>query len=73
MAPDKVYSLSGYPVRIGYKHCYYKSSTEIENQDKKFDQDLKKLDTEHNALQTEYESLKSVIDKNVDRSFKAFS
>lgn len=45
----------------------------IEEKDKKYDQDLKKLDTEHNALQTEYESLKSVIDKNVERSFKAFS
>ena len=52
---------------------YKNTTTEIENQDKKFDQDLKKLDTEHNALQTEYEALKSVIDKNVDRSFKAFS
>ena len=40
---------------------------------KKYDQDLKKLDTQHNALQTEYESLKNVIDKNVERSFKAFS
>lgn len=46
---------------------------EIQNEDKKFDQDLKKLDTEHSALQTEYESVKSVIDKNVERSFKAFS
>lgn len=52
---------------------YKNTTTEIENQDKKYDQDLKKLDTEHNALQTEYESLKSVIDKNVERSFKAFS
>ena len=52
---------------------YKNTTTEIENKDKKYDQDLKKLDTEHNALQTEYESLKNVIDKNVDRSFKAFS
>lgn len=52
---------------------YKNTTTEIENQDKKYDQDLKKLDSEHNALQTEYESLKSVIDKNVERSFKAFS
>ena len=52
---------------------YKNTTTEIENQDKKYDQDLKKLDTEHSALQTEYESLKSVIDKNVERSFKAFS
>ena len=47
--------------------------TEIENKDKKYDQDLKKLDAEHTALQTEYESVKNVIDKNVERSFKAFS
>ena len=52
---------------------YKNALTEIENQDKKYDQDLKKLDTEHTALQTEYESVKSVIDKNVERSFKAFS
>ena len=52
---------------------YKNATTEIENKDKKYDQNLKKLDTEHNALQTEYESLKNVIDKNVERSFKAFS
>ncbi len=52
---------------------YKKRITEIENQDKKYDQDLKKLDNEHNALQTEYESIKEVISKNVERSFKAFS
>jgi len=52
---------------------YKKEITEIENKDKKYDQDLKKLDTEHNALQTEYESIKEVISKNTERSFKAFS
>ena len=52
---------------------YKKRITEIENQDTKFDQDLKKLDTEHAALQTEYESIKEVLAKNVERSFKAFS
>ena len=52
---------------------YKKTITEIENKDNKYDQDLKKLDTEHTALQTEYDSIKEVISKNVDRSFKAFS
>ncbi len=52
---------------------YKNTITEIENQDKKYDQDLKKLDSQHSALQTEYDSIKSVIDKNVERSFKAFS
>ena len=52
---------------------YTKKLNEIEAKDKKYDNDLKKLDTEHNALQTEYDSVKSVIEKNVERSFKAFS
>ena len=52
---------------------YKKEVTEIESKDKKYDQDLKKLDTEHSALQTEYESIKEVITKNTERSFKAFS
>lgn len=47
--------------------------TDLENQDKKFDMNLKRLDTEHNALQTEYESMKTIIDKNIETSFKAFS
>ena len=52
---------------------YNQKLREIESKDKKYDNDLKKLDTEHNALQTEYESVKSVIEKNTERSFKAFS
>ena len=61
-------------VAIALAEVKYKNkTTEIQNEDKKFDQELKKLDTEHSALQTEYESVKEVISKNVDRSFKAFS
>ena len=52
---------------------YKEALSEIEQKDKKFDQDLKKLDSLHNALQTEYDSLKGIIEKNVERSFKAFS
>lgn len=52
---------------------YKNKINEIENKDKKFDQDLKKLDTEHSALQTEYESIKEAMNKNIERSFKAFS
>lgn len=46
---------------------------EIEQKDNQFDLELKKLDTEHNALQTEYDSVKSVIDKNVEKTFNIFS
>ena len=52
---------------------YTKKLNEIQAKDKKYDTDIKKLDTEHTALQTEYDSIKEVISKNVDRSFKAFS
>ena len=52
---------------------YNQDMSDLESQDKKFDLELKKLDTEHNALQTEYDSVKSVVDKNVESTFKIFS
>ena len=45
---------------------------QIESKDKKFDLNLKQIDTEHLAIQTEVDSVKKVIDKNIERSFKAF-
>lgn len=61
-------------VKIAIAEVKYKNTLkEIENKDKKYDQDLKKLETEHTALQTEYDSVKEVVSKNVERSFKAFS
>lgn len=41
-------------------------------QDKIYDLKLKNIDTEHNACQTEIDSVKKVIDKNIERSFKIF-
>ena len=52
---------------------YTRKLNEIEAEDKKYDNEIKKLDTEHTALKTEYESIKELISKNTDRSFKAFS
>lgn len=52
---------------------YTQDMADLENKDKKLDLELKKLDTEHNALQTEYDSVKSVVDKNVESTFKIFS
>lgn len=52
---------------------YTRAQQEIEAKDKQFDNDLKLLDTEHNALQTEYDSIKNVISKNIERTFKTFS
>ncbi len=52
---------------------YNKAMNNIENKDKRFDMELKNIDTEHNSLQQEYDSIKSVIDKNIERSFKIYS
>ncbi len=52
---------------------YEQALKDIEAKDKQIDVQMKKLDTEHNALQTEYESIKGVIQKNVERTFKVFS
>ena len=34
--------------------------------------ELKQVETQHQAAQVEYESVKKVIDKNIERSFKTF-
>lgn len=58
--------------RAMIKAKYDADLTKIQNTDKKFDLDLKQIDTEHNAIQTEFDSVKSVISKNIERSFKTF-
>lgn len=52
---------------------YKMDMADAEQKDNRFDLELKKLDTEHNALQTEYDSVKSVIEKNVEKTFNIFS
>lgn len=52
---------------------YTQDMADLESKDNKLDLELKKLDTEHTALQTEYDSIKAVVDKNVESSFKIFS
>ena len=66
-----------------YKYQTYLYQQEMENinaqtsviqaQDKKLELRLKQLDTEQSAISTEMESISSVIDKNVDDSFKTFA
>ncbi len=51
---------------------YKQDSLEIQQQDKLYDLSLKTIDTEHNAVQTEIDSVKKVIDKNIEKSFKIF-
>ncbi len=52
---------------------YKAAMNKIENKDKRYDLELKNIDTEHNSLQVEYESIKTAIDKNIERTFKLYS
>lgn len=52
---------------------YEQTVKDIEAKDKQYDNVLKRLDTEHSALQTEYDSVKTVIDKQVERHLKLYS
>lgn len=45
----------------------------IQSQDKKLELKLQDLDTQQKALSTESESVKKVIDKNIETSFKTFA
>lgn len=49
---------------------YNRAMKDIDAKDSMYDIQLKNIDTEHTALQTEYDSVKSVISKNIDRTFK---
>lgn len=45
----------------------------VESQDKKLELKLQNLDTQQQAITTEMDSVKKVIDKNIEQSFKAFA
>lgn len=49
---------------------YNRAMKDIEAKDNIYDIELKNIDTEHTSLQTEYESIKGVITKNIERTFK---
>ncbi len=51
---------------------YNKGMEEIQAKDKRYELDQKKIDTQYNAYLQEEESIKSVLNKNVERSFKTF-
>ena len=51
---------------------YQRQTAEINAKDEKYQRQLSLLDSEHNAIQTEYESVKTAMNKNIERSFKAF-
>lgn len=52
---------------------YNATMTEIQHEDKKYDLQLDRIDTEHSAVQTEIDAVKSIVGKNIERSYKTFS
>lgn len=53
--------------------AYEAGMAEVEAKDNKFDLQLNNINTEHSSVQTEIDSVKKVLDKNIDRSFKIFN
>ncbi len=49
---------------------YTRAMNDIKQKDSLYDLQLKNIDTEHSALQTEYDSIRTVMNKNIDRTMK---
>lgn len=54
-------------------NSYNAQEAYFQQQDKILEMQLKNLDTQHQAVQTEIDSVKKVIEKNVDGTFKTFA
>ncbi len=52
---------------------YEKAVEDIDAKETKLDLQLNRIDAQHNALKTEYDSVKQIVSKNIDRSFKTFN
>ena len=52
---------------------YESRTTVLANQDKLLDLELNKIETQHKAIETEYDSVKKVIQKNIEKSYKIFA
>lgn len=51
---------------------YETTTAKIKSKEQRLDLELKQIDTEHTAVQTEMDSVKKVMDKNIERTFKIF-
>lgn len=52
---------------------YEYKSLVIQNQDKQLDVELKQVETQQKACDNEIDSVKKILDKNIERSFKTFA
>ena len=51
---------------------YNRDMAEVQQKDKRYEMDQKKIDNQYQAYLAEEESIKTVLGKNVERSFKTF-
>lgn len=52
---------------------YEKAIDDINTKETKLDLQLSRIDAQHHALKTEFDSVKQIVSKNIDRSFKTFN
>ena len=52
---------------------YEKALDDIDAQETKLDLRLAAIETEHESLKTEYDSVKQIVSKNIERSYKTFN
>lgn len=51
---------------------YEAKMAEIQHKDKSLDLELDNIETEHTAIDTQIDSVKGIVEKNIDKSFKIF-
>ncbi|MDD3236957.1 MAG: hypothetical protein PHV37_02530 [Candidatus Gastranaerophilales bacterium] len=52
---------------------YEAATLKLQTQDKMLDLELKQVETQHKAIETEVDSVKKVIDKNIETTYKIFA
>jgi flagellin-like hook-associated protein FlgL len=52
---------------------YERAIADIDAKETKLDLQLSRIEAQHHALKTEYDSVKKIVSKNIDRSFKTFN
>ena len=78
---ETVDAINGTAFTVGYDKsddaeadAEYRSKTAaIQIKEKRLQMDLNQVETQQKACDTEYESVKKIMDKNIDRTFKVFS
>lgn len=66
---DKLFTEDDAAANAEYEYL----SAQLQAEDKRMELEMKNIETQHKAVETEFESVKKIVDKNIEMSFKAFS